>query len=90
MQISAPMIQRFLTLKLSWVTVRARTVPMISDTNKIKHVQFAKKCITTQDSFKAVIWTDESTIQLVRHGRSIRIKMGKEPNYKPVQSTQLL
>lgn len=35
-RIPAPTIRRFLRLKLNWVTVRARTGPMISDTNKIK------------------------------------------------------
>ena len=83
-QISAPTIRRFLRLKLNWVTVKARTGPMISNANKIKRVEFAKRCIAAKDSFKDVIWTDESTIQLVRHARSVRIKIGKEPHYKPV------
>ena len=83
-QISAPTIWRFLRLKLNWVTVKARTGPMISNANKIKRVEFAKRCIAAKDSFKDIIWTDESTIQLVRHARSVRIKIGKEPHYKPV------
>ena len=57
---------------------------MISNTDKIKRVELAKYCIAEKDSFKDVIQTDESTIQLLRHARSIRIKMSKEPNYKPV------
>ena len=71
-------------MKLNWVTVRARTGPMISNTDKIKRVELAKHCIAEKDSFKDVIQTDESRIQLVRHGRFIGVKMGKEPNYKPV------
>ena len=47
-QISAPPICRFLRLKLNWITVRARTGPMISDMNKIKRVEFAKRCIAAQ------------------------------------------
>ncbi len=54
-QISAPMIWQFLRLKLNWVTVKARTGPMISDANKIKRVDFAKRCIAAKDSFKDVI-----------------------------------
>ena len=84
LQISAPMIRWILRLKLNWVTVKAGTGPMISDANKIKRVEFAKCCIAAKDSFKDVIWTDESTIQLVRYARSVRIKIGKEPHYKPV------
>ena len=38
-QISASTLHRFLRLKLSRVTVRASTGPMISDTNKIKRVE---------------------------------------------------
>ena len=84
LQISAPTIQRFLRLKLNWVTVRARAGPMISNMNKIKRVTFAKHCIAAKDPLQDVIWTDESSIQLVRHARSVWIKMGKEPHYKPV------
>ena len=71
-------------MNLNWVTVKARTGSMILDANKIKHVEFTKHCIAAKDSFKDDIWTDESTIQLVRHTRSVRIKIGKEPHYKPV------
>ena len=44
-QISAPTIRQFLRLKLNWVTVKARTGPMISNANKIKRVEFAKRCM---------------------------------------------
>ena len=74
-QISALTIWQFLRLKLNWVTVRSISGPMISDANKIKCVEFAKRCIAAKDSFKDVIWTDESTIQLVWHTRSDRIKI---------------
>ena len=46
----------------------------------MKCVEFSKSSIAEKDSFNDVTWTDESTIQLVRYARSIRIKMGKEPN----------
>ena len=77
-------IQRFLRLKLKWVVVRARTGPMISEKNKLKRLEFAKQCIAAEDSFDDVVWTDESSIQLVRHTKSIRVKVGKEKNFKPV------
>ena len=60
------------------VVVRMKTGPMISDKNKIKRMEFAK------DSFDDVIWTDESSVQLVRHTRTVRVKVGKEQQYKTV------
>lgn len=83
-QISAPAIWQFLRLKLNWVSVRARTGPMISNVNKIKRVVFAKRCFAAKDSFKDVIWTDERTILLMRHARLVRIKIGRDPHYNPV------
>ena len=67
-RIPAPTIRRFLRMKLQWIIVRARTGPMISETNK-KRLDFATQCISDKDSFDDVIWTDESSIQLVRHTR---------------------
>ena len=57
---------------------------MISDRYKIKRMEFAKQCIAARDSFDDVIWTDESSVQLVRHTRTVRVKVGKEQLYKPV------
>ena len=57
---------------------------MISETNKKKRLDFATQCISDKDSFDDIIWTDESSIQLVRHTRSVRVKVGKEKHYKPV------
>ena len=82
-RIPAPTIRRFLRMKLQWIIVRARTGPMISETNK-KRLDFATQCISDKDSFDDIIWTDESSIQLVRHTRSVRVKVGKEKHYKPV------
>ena len=63
-QISAPTIRSFLRLKLNWVTVRARTSPVILDANKIKPVEFAKRCIVAKDSFKDFIWNDGAQYSL--------------------------
>ena len=82
-QISAPTIWRYLRLKLNWVTVKARTGPMMSDANKIKRVEFAKRCIAEKDSFKDVIWTDESTIQLRQLGSILE----RSPTTNQWQST---
>ena len=62
--------------------------PMISDRNKIQRIEFAKQCIAARDSFDDVIWTDESSVQLVRHTSAVRVKVGKEQQYKQCQSMQ--
>ena len=82
-RIPASTIRRFLRLNLKWVVVRARTGPMISDKNKKKRSEFARKCIADKDTFDDVVWTDESSVQLVRHTRNVRVKVGKERNFKP-------
>ena len=38
-------------------------------------MEFAKQCIAAMDSFDGVIWTDESSVQLVRHTRTVRVKV---------------
>ena len=56
---------------------------MISAANKEKRLQFAKMCVDTEDTFDNVIWTDESSVQLVRHSQIMRIKIGSEQVLKP-------
>ena len=77
-------IRRYLRQKLQWVVVRTKTGPMISDINKVKRMEFAKQCIAAKDTFDDVIWSDESSVQLVRHTRTVRVKVGKQQQYKPV------
>lgn len=43
---------------------------MISDINKVKRMEFAKKCIAAKDSFDNVVWSDESSLELVRHTKT--------------------
>ena len=82
-QISAPTIRRHIRMTLEWTVVRTRLGPMISEQNKIKRYHFAKTCIETGDMFNNVIWTDESSVQLTRHCRTMRVKVGKERIFKP-------
>ena len=88
-EISAPTIRRYIRMTLEWEVVRTRFGPMISDRNKVKRHEFARMCIETKDTFEDVIWTDESSIQLTRHGRNMRVKIGKERVLKPVAKHSL-
>ena len=83
LSIDASSIRRFLRDHLDWKCVRTRTGPMISTANKQKRVEFAKMCLETNDQFNNVVWTDESSVQLRRHSQTMRVKIGKEREYKP-------
>ena len=83
LEISSSTIRRFIRKTLKWKVVRTRFGPMISANNKVKRQQFAQMCIDTKDTFDNVIWTDESSVQLVRHSQIMRVKMGREQVLKP-------
>ena len=87
-QIPAQMIRRFLRQKLQWVVVRTKVGPMISDKDKAKRMEFTQPCLTAKDSFDDVIWTDQSSVQLVKHTRSMQVKVGKEVDTGQLQSMQ--
>ena len=81
--ISAPAIRYFIRKKLKWILVRNRFRPMISAANKERRLAFAREMISSRDTFDDVIWTDESTVQLSRHAKYVRIQMDKERELKP-------
>ena len=47
--------------KLRWVQTGVKYCQLIRLQNKVKRLNFALKCLQTQDDFKDVIFTDEST-----------------------------
>ena len=81
--ISAPTLRRYIRQKLEWVAVRTRFGPMISERNKLKRREFAQMCLDEEDIFDNVIWSDESSVQLIRHTQTMRVKIGKERVLKP-------
>lgn len=81
--LSSAAIRRHLRVSLEWTVVRTRYGPMISTVNKQKRMEFAKMCLDNRDNFENVIWTDESSVQLNRHCQTMRVKIGRERNFKP-------
>ena len=57
---------------------------MISSTNKVKRLKFARMCLSTDDDLGNIIWTDKSSIQLKQHCQTMRVKVQREREYKPV------
>ena len=49
----------------------------------IIYMAFVREMISSCDTFDDVIWTDESTVQLSRDAKYIRIQMDKERELKP-------
>ena len=47
--------------KLGWVQTGVKYCQLIRLQNKVKRLNFALKCLQTQDDFKDVIFTNEST-----------------------------
>ena len=81
--ISAPIIRRYIRTHLKQIVVHTRFGPMISEKNKAKRSKFAQICLDTKDTFENVIWTDESSVQLTHHSQTMRVKIGKERVLKP-------
>ena len=52
--------------------------------NQRKRVEFARMSIDTNDEFENVIWTDESSGQLRRHGQTTCVMIGKERQSIPL------
>ena len=83
MKISSSTLRTFMRTKLQWTVVKTQHGPMISEVNKEKRMLFARECLDKGDTFDDVIWTDESTVQLTRYARNMRVKVGKERILKP-------
>ena len=67
--------------QLGWTSKSTSYCQMIRDVNKEKRLAWA---IQNKDmSFKDVIFSDESTIQIKTHRRTCCYKRGQKPRYKP-------
>ena len=51
---------------------------MLSENNKLKRMEFDNMCLDKKDDFDNMIWSDESSMQLKRHSRTLRVKVGNE------------
>lgn len=57
--------------KLGWVKIRARYCQLIRQANQASRLDFAIRCIQTNESFNNVIFSDESTIELDCHAKMV-------------------
>ena len=56
---------------------------MVREANRVARLQFAQECLDRGETFEDVIFTDESTIWLERHGKICFRKRGAPAKMKP-------
>ena len=89
LEISPSTIRRYIGKALKWICMRARFGLIISAANKVKGHEFANMCIHTKDTFDNIIWTDESSVQLVCHSQIMRVKISGKNGFSSLpQSMQ--
>ena len=79
MKISSSTLRTFMRTKLQWTDVKTRHGPMISEANKEKRTLFARECLDKGDTFDDVIWTDESTVQLICQEHASKSRQRENP-----------
>lgn len=69
--------------KLGWTRCGPRYCQMVREANRVARLQFAQECLDRGETFEDVIFTDESTIWLERHGKICFRKEGAPAKMKP-------
>ena len=68
---------------LGWTFRGSAYCQLIRDANKRKRFDWAQSCLSEQDDFADVIWTDECSVQVESHRRYACHKRGEKPRNKP-------
>ena len=69
--------------KLGWRKCGPRYCQIVREANRIARLAFAQQCLDNNEDFDNVIFTDESTIWLDRHGKVCFRKEGTPGKLKP-------
>ena len=69
--------------KLGWTFKGSRYCQHVRPANKVKRLEWARKCIREKEMFDDVVFTDESSIQLETHRRFKFRRIGSQPKLKP-------
>lgn len=90
LQLSIATIKR-MGRKLGWIKTGPRYCQHVREHNHVNRLAFAQRCIANKEQFDDVIFTDESSIWLERHGKICSRKIGEPGKMKPTvkQSTCL-
>ena len=69
--------------RLGWTKCGRRYCQMVRETNRIARLAFVEECLENGEDFANVIFTDESTIWLKKHGKICFQKEGTVGKPKP-------
>lgn len=69
--------------KLGWIKTGPRYCQQVREHNRVNRLAFAQRCIANNEQFDDVIFTDESSIWLERHGKICFRKIGEPGKMKP-------
>ena len=69
--------------KLGWVRTGPKYCQLNREANQIIRLDFAQQCLERNDNFDDVIFTDESSTWMERHGKLCFQKINKPPKLKP-------
>lgn len=67
---------------LGWVATKPHYCQLIREANKQKRVDWCMKCLQDEDYFDDVIFSDESTVALEKHGKITFRKKGQPSKLK--------
>lgn len=82
MTVSVPTIKRA-RRKLGWVKSGPRYCQLVKEKNRLLRLSFAENCQSTKDNFENVVFTDESSIWLERHGKLCFRRVNQPGKLKP-------
>ena len=69
--------------KLGWVSSTSRYCQLIQEQNKAKRLEWCWNCIRLDDHFEDVIFSDESTVALEKHGKLTFRRVRQPRKLKP-------
>ena len=68
---------------LGWVATAPKYCQLIREQNKQKRLEWCWKCLNNDDHFEDVIFSDESTVALEKHGKLTFRRRGQPRKLKP-------
>ena len=80
--ISVSTIKRY-RKRLGWVATKPRYCQQIREANKAKRLEWCWKCIRDNDYFENVIFSDECSVALDKHGKLAFRRLGQPRKLKP-------
>ena len=69
--------------KIGWRKSRPWYCQIVREANRVKRLEFARKCAAENEKFENIVFMDESSIWLSRHSKLCFRKVGQPAKMKP-------